>query len=332
MLKKTAEPTTTIYDFQLALDALRHAMTALTDAIRDCDVADAQVFTLPPVTKAQELERRKEQINARRNGDVLLDPPITVTPHHGDDALRVAMRHWPQFYAPHENSTRLVQRTPGIVFVQTDQPEQLMQLVTQVNAHKNEVVRVTQGLADSPEQRHELIHQVEPGFILVAATRQFPVFAPHHDDWLAPLSLNSVSFIWEHRYRSTRMSRNDVIAEIEKSLNADGPQTSFFYGAHPEGFKFFLEQELAIMTAYPKDAQFIVRRPLPVLPVCMIRFKLDHDSRSQVRNIVGHSPILAINAPTPRKMMPLKDYLGRSTQPAPHSKLVLERLYLYEAQ
>jgi len=331
MLKQSAVPTTTIYQFQLALTQLREAMNELTDAVRDTNTTDAHVFSLPPITKAQELERRKLQIQARRNGEVLLDAPIPVHAHHGDSARRLALQHWPQFYAPHENSTRLVQRTPGIIFVDTPQPDELLALVERVNEAKAEVMRVAKGLADAPEKRHELIHQVEPGFVLIAATRQLPVFAPHADNWQAPLSLNSVSFIWEHRYRSTSMSRNEVIAEIEKGLSADGPQTSLFYGAHPEGFKFFLEQELAIIMAYPKEARFKTRRPLPVLPVCMIRFKENEQERSKVRNLVCHSPVLAINVPAPRKLMPLKDYLGRAEQPVPTHKLVLERLYLYEA-
>lgn len=320
---------TTVSDFKHELLQLNKAHGALRTFLLDrCVCQMARIFTLPVIEQPQANERHVALMRLRQESDaeslsVPLDEPFTVTEQSGFTAFTQSVAHFQKMYAGDGESTRYSKRLPGLLCLNTDEPDKLLKLVLDINAQKDVLASTIRNLADDVNMRFELVHNAEPGFMQTMATR--------HITAIANTQLLSVSFQWEHKNVIKRMTKDEVLERIEGSLEHGKYQRSTY--ETQEGFELFVEKERETILSYPDDATFKTIRPAP--PVVLIRVRLNEENpnpdspeKTRRRNFFSHSPVLVINGGVPERLTPLRDYPGR-----PKSSFktpVIKRLHLYE--
>lgn len=321
---------TTVSDFKDQLAMLNRELRGLREFLfEECVCELAKVYELPTIEQPQANERHVALMRLRQNDadDALrvpLDEPFKVTEHSGFTAFTKAVAHYQKIHANDDESTRYSKRLPGILCVRTKQPQALLQLISDINSEKDKLATIIRGLADDVNVRFELVHKAEPGLIQPMAIR--------HLTALAHTELLSVSFQWEHKNVIKRITKQDVLEKIERSLEYGKYQRSVY--ETEEGFELFVEKEREIIQSYPDDAPFKIVRPAP--PVVLTRVRLNEDNpniaspeRTTRKNLFSHSPVMIVNGGVPEKFAGLKDYPGR---PKNISKTpIIKRLHLYEA-
>lgn len=317
----------TVYDFKLELQRLRETLTDLRYfLIEECHLQFAEVFVLPAV-KIKDANMRQLGLNRLRKEeipgfDIPLDAPFSVEQLSDEDARAEASRHYANMHAGIDESTRFSKRLPGLVCVQTERALDLIDRIERVNAQKDVLKDVISRLAKTVDERFEIVHQTEPGFIHAMATR--------HLVSVDSMPIISANFVWEHRNVIKNMTKQEVIEKINNSQTYGSKQRNTY--ETEQGFELHVRSELLRIGEYPDNATFRTVRPIPAVPVCKLRFDVpstNENSAEKTKRVpyICHSPILAINTGAPERFKPLKDYPGR---PAGNmGEPIIRRLHLY---
>ena len=247
---------TTVSDFRYELLQLNEALKDFHSFLMDeCVCQMARVYALPVIEQPQANERHVALMRLRQEADidslsVPLNEPFAVSEQSGFTAFTQSMAHFQKMYASDGESTRYSKRLPGLLCLNTDDPDTLLKLVSNINTQKDVLASTIKGLADDVNMRFELVHNAEPGFMQTMATR--------HITAIAGSQLLSVSFQWEHKNVIKRMSKKAVLEKIERSLEYGKNQRSTY--ETQEGFELFVEKERETIQSYPNDAEFKIER------------------------------------------------------------------------
>lgn len=317
----------TVYDFKLELQRLREMLNDVHYfLIEECSIQLAEVFVLPAVKK-EDANMRQLGLNRLRKDEapgfeIPLDAPFEVQWLSDEEARMKAFQHYSAMHAGIDESTRFSKRLPGLICVGTDRELDLVDRIERLNTQKDMLDSVISRLAKTPDERFEIVHQAEPGFMHAMATR--------HLVSVHAMPIISASFVWEHRNAIKSMTKQEVLTKIENSIEYGAKQRSTY--ETEQGFALHVQDELHRIGQYPDNATFRTIRPTPAVPVCKLRFDApnpNEDSAEKTQRIayVCHSPILAINTGAPERFKPLKNYPGRP--PRDYGEPVIRRLHLY---
>ncbi|CVF85542.1 MULTISPECIES: DNA replication terminus site-binding protein [Serratia] len=229
---------------------LEQALGALQQQITPLRLLAARVFSLPEVEKGQEHQAISH---------------IAVEQHVGQAARDLALEHYQRLFIHHnrENvSSKAAVRLPGVICLAVEQPEYLTlqaQLV-QINRLKGEleqIITVDSGLA--PEQRFEFVHTHLHGLITLSAYRTLTALT----------NPDSVRFGWANKHIIKNVKRDDILAQLEKSLKAGRavPPHS------REQWAALVSREIDDVSRLPQYATLKIKRPVKVQPIARVWYQ-----------------------------------------------------------
>ncbi|CAI2034278.1 MULTISPECIES: DNA replication terminus site-binding protein [Serratia] len=290
---------------------LEQALGALQQQIAPLRLLAARVFSLPEVEKGQEHQAISH---------------IAVEQHVGQAARDLALEHYQRLFIHHnrENvSSKAAVRLPGVICLAVEQPEyQALQtqlaLINRLKGELEQIITVDSGLV--PEQRFEFVHTHLHGLITLSAYRTLTALT----------NPDSVRFGWANKHIIKNVKRDDILAQLEKSLKAGRavPPHS------REQWAALVSREIDDVSRLPQHATLKIKRPVKVQPIARVWYQ-------QQQKQVQHPcplPLIALcqveNGAAVPKIGELLNYdvdavKHRYKPDARPLRLLVPRLYLY---
>lgn len=229
---------------------LEQALGALQQQIVPLRLLAARVFSLPEVEKGQEHQAISH---------------IAVEQHVGQAARDLALEHYQRLFIHHnrENvSSKAAVRLPGVLCLAVEQPEyQALQtqlaLINRLKGELEQIITVDSGLA--PEQRFEFVHTHLHGLITLSAYRTLTALT----------NPDSVRFGWANKHIIKNVKRDDILAQLEKSLKAGRavPPHS------REQWAALVSREIDDVSRLPQHATLKIKRPVKVQPIARVWYQ-----------------------------------------------------------
>ena len=229
---------------------LEQALGALQQQIAPLRLLAARVFSLPEVEKGQEHQAISH---------------IAGEQHVGQAARDLALEHYQRLFIHHnrENvSSKAAVRLPGVICLAVEQPEyQALQtqlaLINRLKGELEQIITVDSGLA--PEQRFEFVHTHLHGLITLSAYRTLTALT----------NPDSVRFGWANKHIIKNVKRDDILAQLEKSLKAGRavPPHS------REQWAALVSREIDDVSRLPQQATLKIKRPVKVQPIARVWYQ-----------------------------------------------------------
>ncbi|WP_421105488.1 DNA replication terminus site-binding protein [Serratia marcescens] len=229
---------------------LEQALGALQQQITPLRLLAARVFSLPEVEKGQEHQAISH---------------IAVEQHVGQAARDLALEHYQRLFIHHnrENvSSKAAVRLPGVICLAVEPPEyQALQtqlaLINRLKGELEQIITVDSGLA--PEQRFEFVHTHLHGLITLSAYRTLTALS----------NPDSVRFGWANKHIIKNVKRDDILAQLEKSLKAGRavPPHS------REQWAALVSREIDDVSRLPQQATLKIKRPVKVQPIARVWYQ-----------------------------------------------------------
>ena len=248
---------------------LEAELTGLEQQILDLRLLTARVFELPAVEKGQEHEPLTQ---------------IAVEQRVGQAALQRALAHYGRLFMQHQSeklSTKSAVRLPGAVCLEADSERAalLHQRVEGINLLKKQlekIITVDSGLPS--EERFEFVHTHQRGLITLNAYRSLTLLD-------AP---DSVRFGWANKHIIKKVSHEEILEKLQKSLNAGRAVAPW----SREQWAEKVAEEMERVRSLPADALLKIKRPVKVQPIARV---WNSDTQKQTQ-LACPSPLIVLCA------------------------------------
>ncbi len=256
-----------ISDLHECANSLEQSLGELREMIMVQPLLIARVFSLPPVEKGQEHDAVTK---------------ISIEQHLDLSARDIALAHFCRLFMQHQSeklSTKAAVRLPGAICIEADNEHEatLTAQVAQVNQYKarlEQIITVESGLPS--EARFKFVHQHLRGLITLNAYRTITLLQ-------AP---NSLRFGWANKHVIKNFKREEIIAQLERSLSANRAQAPWTREQWAEK----VQDELESVRALPATARLKIKRPVKVQPIVRI-WRVEEKKQTQ---LACPSPIMVI--------------------------------------
>ncbi|CRL62473.1 DNA replication terminus site-binding protein [Proteus penneri] len=300
-----------IEQFNRCFKLLETEIGALSTSLRKLTLLPSAVFELPDVSKEEE------------HDDVAY---VTVSPSYNEDALNLTLKLIANLFiydnAPHISSKRAI-RLPGVLCFSTNNQtfKSVKKQVEQINLLKKQLSDiVTKESGISKEERFDFVHNQLKGLITLNAYRTLTLLSDP----------DTVRFGWANKNIIKNLTRNEVLAQLEKSREANRavpPYTS-------EQWAERLDKEIITLSQLPENAKLKIKRPVKVQPIARVWY-------SELQKQVQYAcplPLLAFYINKESDFKPiigeLPDYDADNIQirhrpKAKKLQLIIPRMHLY---
>ncbi|UDN37814.1 DNA replication terminus site-binding protein [Proteus sp. NMG38-2] len=300
-----------IEQFNLCFKQLENEINTLTEKLQKLTLLPSAVFELPDVTKEEE------------HDDVI---HVTVSPSYDERAREIALKLMANLFiydnAPHISSKRAI-RLPGVLCFSTSNNEfkSVKEDVERINSLKKQLSDiVTKKSGISKEERFDFVHNQLKGLITLNAYRTLTLLSDP----------DTVRFGWANKNIIKNLTRNDVLAQLEKSREANRavpPYTS-------EQWAERIDKEIITLSQLPENAKLKIKRPVKVQPIARVWY-------SELQKQVQYAcplPLLAFYIDKESDFKPiigeLPDYDADNIQirhrpKAKKLQLIIPRMHLY---
>lgn len=290
---------------------LEQAIESLVNQLKQLELLHAQVFSLPEIEKGSEHNPANS---------------IEVIPSHGETAHLLALQHFQRlfiYHNAHNISSKSAVRLPGVLCYAVDLDEYKstrysIDTVNQLKGELERIVTIDSGL--EREQRFEFVHSHLRGLITLNAYRSIGYL----------IDPDSVRFGWANKHIIKNVSRHDILAQLEKSLNAGRSVPPYSREQWAEN----ITREINDVKRLPEQAILKIKRPVKVQPIARVWYS---DAQKQVQHPCP-LPLIAFCLRSPTMHMPKFGELGNydintikhkykpNAQPL---NLLIKRLHLY---
>ncbi|MBJ2116402.1 MULTISPECIES: DNA replication terminus site-binding protein [Proteus] len=300
-----------IEQFNRCFKLLETEIEALSTSLRKLTLLPSAVFELPDVSKEEE------------HDEVAY---VTVSPSYNEDALNLTLKLIANLFiydnAPHISSKRAI-RLPGVLCFSTNNQtfKSVKKQVEQINLLKKQLSDiVTKESGISKEERFDFVHNQLKGLITLNAYRTLTLLSDP----------DTVRFGWANKNIIKNLTRNEVLAQLEKSREANRavpPYTS-------EQWAERLDKEIITLSQLPENAKLKIKRPVKVQPIARVWY-------SELQKQVQYAcplPLLAFYIDKENDFKPiigeLPDYDADNIQirhrpKAKKLQLIIPRMHLY---
>ncbi|MBE5251572.1 MAG: DNA replication terminus site-binding protein [Enterobacterales bacterium endosymbiont of Blomia tropicalis] len=256
-----------VADLHQCINDLERALASLRQMTESQPLLIARVFSLPPVEKGREHDAITQ---------------IAVEQHLGETAREMALNHYCRLFMQHQSeklSTKAAVRLPGAICIECDDARQqqiTLQIdeINQLKAQLEKLITVDSGLPS--EARFEFVHQHLRGLITLNAYRTITLLQ-------AP---DSLRFGWANKHIIKNVTREEIMAKLEKSLKAGRSQAPW----SREQWAQKVQEELESVRALPASARLKIKRPVKVQPIARV-WRADEKKQTQ---LACPSPILVL--------------------------------------
>ncbi|QPB79464.1 DNA replication terminus site-binding protein [Proteus sp. GOKU] len=300
-----------IEQFNLCFQQLETEIKTLTDVLKNLTLLPSAVFELPEVSKEEEHDELVR---------------VTVSPCYDEEARDLTLKLIANLFiydnAPHISSKRAI-RLPGVLCFSTDNQtfKSVKEHVEKINLLKKQLSDiVTKESGISKEERFDFVHNQLKGLITLNAYRTLTLLSDP----------DTVRFGWANKNIIKNLTRNDVLAQLEKSREANRavpPYTS-------EQWAERIDKEIITLSQLPENAKLKIKRPVKVQPIARVWY-------SELQKQVQYAcplPLLAFYIDKESDFKPiigeLPDYDADNIQirhrpKAKKLQLIIPRMHLY---
>lgn len=210
----------------------------------------ARVFSLPEIEKGTEHHP-------------LMHIPVSATV--GTAARDLAIQHYQRLFIHHQGqniSSKAALRLPGVLCFSVTGSQLItckksIQHINQLKTELEHIITVESGLPS--EQRFEFVHTHLHGLITLNTYRTItPLINP-----------SSVRFGWANKHIIKNVTREDVLAQLNKSLNAGRAVPPFTR----EQWVNLISQEINDVKQLPEKARLKIKRPVKVQPIARVWYQ-----------------------------------------------------------
>ncbi|HDL8784063.1 TPA: DNA replication terminus site-binding protein, partial [Yersinia enterocolitica] len=230
--------------------ALEAGLQGLHQQLEDLPLLAARVFSLPEIEKGTEHQP-------------ILYIPVNATV--GTAARDLAIQHYQRLFIHHQGqnvSSKAALRLPGVVCFSVTESQlatcqKSIQHINQLKTELEHIITVESGLPS--EQRFEFVHTHLHGLITLNTYRTItPLINP-----------SSVRFGWANKHIIKNVTREDVLAQLNKSLNAGRAVPPF----SREQWVELISQEINDVQRLPEQARLKIKRPVKVQPIARVWYQ-----------------------------------------------------------
>lgn len=290
---------------------LEQALAALHQQILPLRLLAARVFSLP------EIEKGKEHAAVEQ---------IAVEQHVGQAARDLALEHYQRLFIYHNKhnvSSKAAIRLPGVICLAVELPQyQSLQaqiaLINRLKAELAQIITVDSGLA--PEQRFDFVHTHLHGLITLSAYRAITALS----------NPDSVRFGWANKHIIKNVKRDDVVAQLEKSLKAGRAVPPH----NREQWAELVSREIDDVSRLPQQAVLKIKRPVKVQPIARVWYQ---EQQKQVQHPCPLPLIALCQVESGAQVPKIGELLNYDAAAVKHKfkpdakplRLLIKRLHLY---
>lgn len=179
------------------LEQTYHSISMLTNQLAQQLCEHASYRYLPSIAKFG--------ISAHES----LPEKILVTQDGDDEIIKDAQtyRAFTSFKAEIDQSTRLVERFPGVIAIPKDQQQPIQALIEEINNQKQTFAEFVRSSFKNRQTAHQVLHDLLPNLMYQQLIR--PIYLLEQD--------LSIYFYWSIRPIVRRLNKIDAIKELEES-------------------------------------------------------------------------------------------------------------------
>lgn len=206
-------------------------------------------------------------------------------------------------------SGRVLKRNPGIIAINSSEPDLITSRIKQINDAKNKF-RTTITNIGNNDARFDAVHSAVPNLITLCAYRNI------HFETQSPYS---VRFTWMNKHSIKLLSKEDALTMLDNS-EVFGSSNKI----NLESWQALVHKEKLEILSLNDNEKLKIRRPTRVSPQVNIRY--DAQNRYHVSAAL---PFILINPSENVKFGVLKNYTKTTNDPRKkESHYLIERLYL----
>jgi len=229
---------------------LESALSKLEYQLMQFKLLSAYIFILPDIEKGTE------------NNPI---EKIAVKLIKGKEACSLGLQHFRRLFIHNNNpnvSSKAAVRLPGALCFSVDDDEYLSctTLISTINTLKTQLEHIITIESDLPsEQRFEFVHTHLRGLITLNTYRTITLL----------VNPNSIHFGWANKNIIKNIKRKDLLAQLNKSLNAGRAVPAF----SREEWVTWISQEIDKVSQLPEDSRLLIKRPVKVQPIARVWYQ-----------------------------------------------------------
>ena len=243
------------------------------------------------------------------NDEKKVPSSISVHKIEGDDAHKLILNSFGDFYKKTGLSSRVLKRHPGLLVLKDVDKQHFIARINQLNKakadFKNSVIAI-----DNNDARFEAVHNAVPNLITLAAYRKI------HFETESPYS---VRFTWMHKHATKTLTKKMALAMLDKSASYSNPRM-----IDQHAWQALVAQEQSRVASLGDKEKLRIRRPTRVSPQVNVRY-----TAKNRYHVSAALPFILINPEPDVKLGTLTDYQKPESHPRKREyDFLVDRLYL----
>ncbi|WP_217876859.1 DNA replication terminus site-binding protein [Pseudoalteromonas shioyasakiensis] len=237
--------------------------------------------------------------------------PSSISVHkiEGDDAHKLILNSFGDFYKKSGLSSRVLKRHPGLLVLKDVDKQHFIARINQLNKakadFKNSILAI-----DNNDARFEAVHNAVPNLITLSAYRKI------HFETESPYS---VRFTWMHKHATKTLTKKMALAMLDKSASYSNPRM-----IDQHAWQALVAQEQSRVASLGDKEKLRIRRPTRVSPQVNVRYTAQNRY-----HVSAALPFILINTEPDVKLGTLTDYQKPVSHPRKREyDFLVDRLYL----